>query len=101
MHTISRCTFFSNFHYGSKRGAFREVSLYFENVDDDLYFLEELHDVILDSPLFTDDWYGLDRVWYKRYYSQLVIQFKKKVSCSFKKKGRAPLSCYYMVMKEG
>ncbi|KAG9296335.1 hypothetical protein G9A89_014927 [Geosiphon pyriformis] len=41
------------------------------------HFLDKLRDTVLESPPFTEDWSGLDGIWYKRYAHQAHLAQKK------------------------
>ncbi|RUP44576.1 hypothetical protein BC936DRAFT_149268 [Jimgerdemannia flammicorona] len=59
----------------------KAVIAYFRDVDgvDCTYphFLDALRDIILESPPFTEDWGGLDGIWYDRYVRQANKAHKK------------------------
>ncbi|CAG8526648.1 10213_t:CDS:10 [Paraglomus occultum] len=59
---------------GERYLGYNAVIAYFRDVDNTTGtysdFLVKLRDVILQAPPYTEDWYGLDGIWYERYLKE-------------------------------
>nr|CAG8618853.1 6969_t:CDS:2 [Entrophospora candida] len=62
--------------------GYEAVNAYFRDAIDTIntypHFLLKLQDVILKSPPFTEDWGGLDGIWYERYIREAKNSNKKR-----------------------